>query len=99
MRIAFRPEARAEVLEARDWYELQVPGLGAAFARAVDAAIASIGCNPDGYPLLDGVCRRILLRRFPYSVIFRHGHDDLLVVAVFHHSRQPAKWQRRLRPR
>jgi hypothetical protein len=31
MRIFFRPEARAETLEARKWYECQSPGLGLDF--------------------------------------------------------------------
>ena len=41
MRVGFRPEARAEVLEARSWYEAHSPGLGLEFARAVDAALAA----------------------------------------------------------
>mgnify|MGYP001035203900 CR=1 FL=1 len=97
MRVAFTPEARNEVLAARDWYEIQVPGLGRDFAEAVDAAIESICGNPQAYRRIDGDCRRILLRRFPYSVMFRAGRDEVLVVAVFHHSRRPRVWQRRLR--
>ncbi|MGD9387539.1 MAG: type II toxin-antitoxin system RelE/ParE family toxin [Gammaproteobacteria bacterium] len=96
MRVAFRPEARREALSARDWYEMQVPGLGRRFAQALDAAIESIFRNPGAYRKLDGDCRRILLRRFPYSVIFRVRHDELLVIAVFHHSRRPGAWRRRL---
>jgi plasmid stabilization system protein ParE len=92
MRIAFRPEARAEVLEAKAWYEQRSPGLGLEFARAVDASISSAVRTPEAYPAIAGECRRVLLRRFPYSVIFRHGDKELLVVAVFHHKREPGTW-------
>ncbi len=61
MCIAFRPEARTELLEAKAWYERQAPGLGLEFARAVDASIASIVRTPEAYPLIEGECRRALL--------------------------------------
>ena len=35
-RFVFRAEARAEVLEAREWYAAQSPGLELEFARAHD---------------------------------------------------------------
>ena len=48
-RFLFRPAAREEVQEARDWYELQRVGLGSEFAAAIDAAIDRIGTHPDGF--------------------------------------------------
>ena len=96
MRIAFRPEARAEVLEAKAWYEQQARGLGHEFARTVEASIASAVRTPEAYPLIEGECRRVLLRRFPYSVIFRAAKSGLLVVAVFHHRRAPGTWLSRI---
>lgn len=88
MRIVFRPEAQTEALQARDWYEARTPGLGLEFAHAVEAAVARIARNPEGFPGT-GVadCRRILLRKFPYSLIYRAAEDILLIVAVFHHRR------------
>jgi hypothetical protein len=46
MKVRFRPEARLEVLEAREWYEARSSGLGSEFARALDAAMASVIRNP-----------------------------------------------------
>ena len=45
MRILFRPEARAELLEAQAWYESRATGLGLEFARVVDAAVASASAS------------------------------------------------------
>jgi hypothetical protein len=40
--------------------------------------------------------RRALLRRFPYALMFVIvGDDTLTVIACFHGSRDPARWQKR----
>ena len=95
MRILFRPEARAEVLEAQTWYESRAVGLGLEFARAVDAAIAYAARNPEVFAYVTGSCRRVLLRKFPFSLIFRVRGTELLVIAVFHHRRNPAQLTQR----
>jgi len=51
MRIVFRPEARAEVLEAKAWYEQQAPGLGFEFARAVEASKSCRLTSPEFHKL------------------------------------------------
>lgn len=96
MKRVFRPEARAEALAARDWYERRSPGLGLEFARCVDAALAAIARSPHAFPLIHGGCRQILLRKFPYSLVYRAGTEELLVVAIFHHRRNPRGLGRRV---
>ena len=44
MKVAFRPEAGAELLAAKAWYEQRSPGLGFEFARAV-ASWSSLTIN------------------------------------------------------
>ncbi len=91
MRILFRPEARDEALEAQAWYEARAAGLGLEFARALDAAVAAAIRNPEMFALVTSSCRRVLLRRFPFSMVYRVLGDEFLVIAVFHHHRDPAK--------
>jgi plasmid stabilization system protein ParE len=91
-RIQFRPEARAEALEAKTWYEKRAPGLGLEFARALDAAVQLALRKPWAFSFVEGECRRIVMRRFPYSVIYRPEPQGILVVAIFHHRREPSKW-------
>jgi hypothetical protein len=45
-RLAFRPEAEAELLDARAWYEGERVGLGAIFAAAVETTVTAIFQNP-----------------------------------------------------
>ncbi|MBL8897036.1 MAG: type II toxin-antitoxin system RelE/ParE family toxin [Planctomycetes bacterium] len=88
MRVLFRPEARDEAKEAARWYEHRVEGLGAEFRRALDAAVSAALRAPQEFPRVEGEVRRCLLRRFPYSLLFRVHGEVLLVVAVMHHRRR-----------
>jgi len=98
MRISFRPEARSEILEARNWYESRARGLGQEFARSVDAAVSTAAGMPELFSPIVGAFRRVLLRKFPYSLVFSVFGNELLVVAVFHHRRHPLRLMRRLEP-
>jgi hypothetical protein len=49
-RLLFRPEAEAELLDARAWYEGERVGLGAIFAAAIEATVTAILQNPLAYP-------------------------------------------------
>lgn len=96
MRVLFRPEAKVEALEAKAWYESHVPGLGFEFARALEASVQSAARMPLAFPGIGGDCRRVLMRRFPFSVVYRPDAKNILVVAVFHHSREPGSWSGRI---
>jgi plasmid stabilization system protein ParE len=39
--------------------------------------------------------RRIVMRRFPYSVIYTIADDQIRIFAVAHHSRRPGYWRKR----
>lgn len=94
-RVAFRPQADAEVCEARRWYEERRSGLGAKFATAVEEAVARITENPLAFLRVRGETRRAILRRFPYGLYFRVLNDEVIVLAVVHGRRHPRKWQLR----
>lgn len=93
-RVSFRPEAEAETLETRDWYEGRQPGLGAAFRTALDEVLDQVVENPLLFRRVRGETRRAILDRFPYAVYFRLVGDEVIVLAV--HGRQhERRWQSR----
>jgi toxin ParE1/3/4 len=94
-RFVFRQEAYAEVLEARHWYAEQAPGLELEFARAVDAALSAVARFPEGFPVVAADVRRVLLRRFPYQLLYYSQGDDVVVLACYHHRRDPQAWRSR----
>ena len=94
-RLVLRPQAEAEILDARDWYEEQRPGLGGAFATEVDSGLGRIVEAPLAYPRVHGETRRALLRRFPYAIYFHAMPDEIVVLAIIHGRRHPGTWQSR----
>ncbi|PPU00293.1 type II toxin-antitoxin system RelE/ParE family toxin [Xanthomonas arboricola] len=96
MRVLFRPQARAEALEAQAWSASCAAGLGLEFARALDASVAAAVRSPETFAAVAGSCRRVLLRRFPFLMVYRANGDEFLVLAVFHHRRDPSTLVRRV---
>jgi plasmid stabilization system protein ParE len=93
--LIFTPHARAELIDAQNWYESEAPGLGRHFRAAVDATVQRISTVPRQFPIIYKSVRRALLRRFPYALIFVVEADETLtVIACFHGSRDPAHWKK-----
>lgn len=97
MRISFLRLARRELFVAADWYEGRKEGLGSEFYAEVNAALSLVGELPDAHPSLGEDLRRVLLRRFPYALIYHRDGDTIVVVACAHTKRRPGYWKRRLR--
>lgn len=96
-RLVFTPEAAADIRAGHRWYEAQQPGLGEAFKQAVRLATTQATRSPDRFRVAFDPFRRVLVRRFPFEVLYTF--DDALVVVhlVFHTSQDPSKWRERLR--
>ena len=45
--------------------------------------------NPAQFPFWRGMFRRALLKDFPYGLHYRTHGEDVVLVAVFHTSRDP----------
>lgn len=95
MNLTYHPEAEAELVEAVQFYEQRLPGLGQRFRRAFEAAIAGVRQNPVRWRIVEGEVRRCLIRGFPYSVYYRVLDDALRILAVKHHRRHPDYWKSR----
>ncbi len=95
MTVRFHPAARDEIREGRLWYEQRSPLSAVAFAQAVDAAVSRIVEAPMRYPVAEHGTRRVVLQRFPYSVFYRVGAEETVIVAVAHQKRRPGYWSGR----
>jgi plasmid stabilization system protein ParE len=90
------PEARAEFDDGADWYEDRRAGLGTEFLAEVRAVIRRISANPRMHTIVYKDVRKAVVRRFPYVVLYRVEPTEILVVAVFHTSRDPQDWMVRV---
>ena len=81
-RVRILDEAAQEAAEAAAWYELQRPGLGAEFERALDAALDLLEEEIVPLTAMPGVAgrrgaKRLILKRFPYSIVVSERSDQL----------------------
>ena len=90
-----RPEAEADLVNARDWYERQREGLGAAFLLCVEEVLERIGRTPEIYTAVYHDIRRALTRRFPYAMYYRILGNEVGVLGILHTRRDPRAWQSR----
>ena len=94
-RVIFGPAARAEVLDAADWYKAHAPVAAEWFVIEVETVVARIAENPLQFPVVFKDLRRARLRRFPYGLFFRVEEAGAHVLACFHSNREPRRWQGR----
>jgi plasmid stabilization system protein ParE len=95
-RVVLRPEAEADLLRARDWYERESSELALAFADSFEAIIARIEVMPELYAGDPKSVRRSKLRRFPYLFYYRVLSDRIEIIGVLHVSRDSRVWQKRI---
>ena len=95
MNLFVRPAAAADLEQAFRWYEAQRPGLGGEFLDAASATFEQILESPRRHRVVHRDTRRANLRRFPYGVFYRIRGTEVIVVACFHASRDPRRWEAR----
>lgn len=95
MKLEFHPEAEEELAEAGIRYDSEVEGLGNHFVDEVRRATSLLNEHPQIGQRVDEQLSRVILRRFPYSVIYAVHHDRISVLAVAHHRRRPGYWRYR----
>ena len=81
-------EAEAEAEAARQWYAQKNPAAAKRFVAALRAAMRLMTEDPERWAEFEPGVRRVMLRKFPYAVIYTLEPDRVLVLAVMHF--QPA---------
>ena len=93
--VEFHPLAADEAQAAERWYRERNETASGRFQRELDRAIERISERPEaGSPYLSNT-RRILLRRYPFFVVYRVRGDNVQIVAVAHARRRPGYWRAR----
>lgn len=95
MRIEFHPAALQELIDSARYYENRLPGLGTDLKSEVDRSLVRLSDNPGIGAVVEAPYRRLLLDRFPFSVIYRAEEPTLRILAVAHQRRRPGYWKGR----
>ncbi len=93
--LVFHPDSIEEALAARQWYEARSPAARDAFLAELEHAFEQIVEAPERWPSHSHGTRRFLLRRFPFSIVYRESAADIQIIAVAHGRRRPAYWKQR----
>lgn len=95
--VVFHPGASDDYENAFAWYSNRNVAVAADFEREVDRARRLIAEDPLRWPRFDAQRRRLILRKFPYSLIYEVIGRQAVVLAVAHGRRRPDYWIRRAR--
>lgn len=96
MTYSLHPEAATDLREAAEYYRERA---GALLARVFLGEFERAMVLLEKHPLLGAQWlhgkRRLVMRRFPYSIIYVTIDQEVLVLAVAHQSRRPGYWRER----
>jgi plasmid stabilization system protein ParE len=92
--VEFVSAAQDEYLAALTWYSERSRSAAARFEAEVETALERIQEAPTRWPQYIG-CRRFLLHRFPFAVVYEESEFVIRILAVAHLHRKPAYWQHR----
>jgi len=84
------------MIEAALFYEAASPGLGDDFLNDIQHAIDAAREHPDLGAGVEYGFRRMLIRRFPFTIIYAVESEQIVVVAVAHQRRRPEYWKGRM---
>lgn len=101
MKVKVSTEATEELIEAAAWYELEILGLGDQLIDTFEQATTRLSePNPPLVPVIGEAAKlgakRLILQRFPFSIVTIANNQVITVVAFAHHSRRPGYWRERI---
>ena len=94
--IQLRPAVFEDVQHVHAWYEEQGLGLGDRFIAEFFDSLAILKSNPTIFAAYYREVRHYLLKRFPYGVYFRVEKEEVIVLRVFHCSRNQSSLRQTL---
>jgi plasmid stabilization system protein ParE len=89
------PAALAEAQTAAEWYSERDPRVAVRFAEELESALERVLEAPGRWPEYVHGTRRVLLKKYPFAVVYREEPTRILVVAVAHTRQRPGYWKSR----
>jgi plasmid stabilization system protein ParE len=96
MELIFAKFARAEMAEAKRYYEQQQRGLGMTFQHEAAVSARRILEQPMAWQVEIEPVRRYLFNRFPYKLLYAIRGERIILLAVAHQHRNPDYWIERI---
>ena len=91
-RLRLDAAARDELLHEIGYYEATRPGTGRKFRVAVDQALDHIRHAPGAGKPDEENCRRLRIKGFPFSAVYREEASEIVIYAIRPDARDPGYW-------
>lgn len=95
-RIQFTKEALFDIEAVVLWYEEQRTGLSYDFELCLEVGIEEVLRNPEAFQKRYKQVKIRFISRFPYGIHYVFIENQITVIGVFHTSRSPKNWSKRL---
>jgi plasmid stabilization system protein ParE len=95
--LTYHPSAQSEVDSAHDRYLRHSIQAGDGFYEELLPALDRIQDHPNLCSRFLFGTQRLVLSRYPYSVVFRERLHGIQIIAVAHAKRRPGYWTKRLK--
>jgi plasmid stabilization system protein ParE len=96
MDLRFGAAAKYELIKAAEFYDQQYRGLGDAFLDEVNQYVSLLIENPHMGRRIRIDRRSVILRRFPYRLVYTLDDIDIRIIAVAHQRQRPGYWGERV---
>jgi toxin ParE1/3/4 len=93
--VEFQTEALLDYESAVDWYFARSSTAASRFVDDIHVAIERISQHPHRWPSGPENTRKLVLRHFPFAVIYRELKEMILIVAIAHGKRRSNYWKDR----
>ncbi len=91
--VVFHSLAEQELATAIAYYKEQKTGLEQEYLEEIENTVDLLRRYPEAGSKVRGLIRRLILPRFPYSLLYRPLEDgQIRILAVAHHRRKPQYW-------
>ena len=94
--VRYHAEARDEFLREVQYYARLSAHLSERYDQAVRAAEARAAEAPEHWPKYKHRTRRVLDRKFRFSLVYLHSESEVVVIAIAPFRRKPGYWKARL---
>jgi plasmid stabilization system protein ParE len=88
-RVILKPGAEDDTDIAYNWYENQQLGLGEDFLKELEFFYEKLEQNPTAFGNAETNVRQVVLKRFPYVIVFEIEKKDVVVYGIFHKRQRP----------
>jgi plasmid stabilization system protein ParE len=94
--LKFHPKAEEEFHLSYDWHEQNRKNSGESFVNSVNNKLIEIQNNPEGRSADERGVRWASISKFPYKIFYIFKKPIVWILAVWHNSRTPDSWKKRI---